>query len=100
KDGPQVCREFRTKPSPRYIYIILLTARSAKDDVVAGLEAGADDYIIKPIVAVELRARLLAGGRIVDLQDRPLEAQEKLRHQATHAGLKGIMNRAGLLEQR
>jgi diguanylate cyclase (GGDEF)-like protein len=99
KDGPQVCREFRTKPSSRYIYIILLTARSAKDDIVEGLEAGADDYIIKPFDAVELRARLLAGGRIVDLQDRLLEAQEKLRHQATHDGLTGIMNRAAILEK-
>jgi len=99
KDGPQVCREFRTKPSPRYIYIILLTARGAKDDIVEGLEAGADDYIIKPFDAVELRARLLAGGRIVDLQDRLLDAQEKLRHQATHDGLTGIMNRAGILEK-
>src|SRR5262245_13827502 len=99
KDGPQVCREFRAKPAPRYIYIILLTARSAKDDIVEGLEAGADDYIIKPFDAVELRARLLAGGRIVDLQDRLLEAQEKLRHQATHDGLTGIMNRAAILEK-
>jgi diguanylate cyclase (GGDEF)-like protein len=99
KDGPQVCREFRSKPSSRYIYIILLTARGAKDDIVEGLEAGADDYIIKPFDAVELRARLLAGGRIVDLQDRLLEAQEKLRHQATHDGLTGIMNRAAILEK-
>jgi diguanylate cyclase (GGDEF)-like protein len=99
KDGPQVCREFRSKPSSRYIYIILLTARGAKDDIVEGLEAGADDYIIKPFDAIELRARLLAGGRIVDLQDRLLEAQEKLRHQATHDGLTGIMNRAAILEK-
>jgi diguanylate cyclase (GGDEF)-like protein len=93
KDGPQICREFRAKPSSHYIYIILLTARSAKDDIVEGLEAGADDYIIKPFDAVELRARLLAGGRIVDLQDRLLEAQ------ATHDGLTGILNRAAILDK-
>src|SRR4030095_15947922 len=60
KDGPQVCRELRAQPTSSYTYIILLTGRSAKDDIVEGLEAGADDYVIKPVEAVELKARLLA----------------------------------------
>src|SRR5262245_16075179 len=51
KDGLQVCRELRGKSSARYTYIILLTARSAKADIVEGLEAGADDYMIKPFEA-------------------------------------------------
>ena len=90
KDGPQVCRELRATPTPLYSYIILLTTRSGKEDIAEGLEAGADDYVIKPFEALELRARLLAGTRIIELQDQLIEAQEKLRHQATHDGLTGV----------
>jgi len=99
KDGPQVCRELRSQPTSSYTYIILLTGRSAKDDIVEGLEAGADDYVIKPVEAVELKARLLAGSRIVELQDQLVDAQEKLRHQATHDGLTGVWNRAAILDK-
>jgi two-component system, cell cycle response regulator len=99
KDGPQVCRELRATPTPLYSYIILLTTRSGKEDIAAGLEAGADDYVIKPFEAIELRARLLAGTRIIELQDQLIEAQEKLRHQATHDGLTGVWNRAAILDR-
>src|ERR1041385_8306645 len=56
KDGPQVCRELRELPSRRYTYVMLLTTRSDTADIAEGLEAGADDYIIKPVDAVELKA--------------------------------------------
>src|SRR4051812_32654683 len=72
KDGPQVCRELRAAPSAKYTYILLLTTRSDKADIAEGLEAGADDYVIKPFEAIELKARLLAGSRIVELQDQLL----------------------------
>jgi diguanylate cyclase (GGDEF)-like protein len=97
KDGPQVCRELRTTSTGRFTYIILLTARSGKEDIAQGLEAGADDYVIKPFEAVELKARLLAGTRIVELEDRLLAVQEKLSHRATHDDLTGIWNRAAIL---
>src|SRR5206468_2589503 len=78
KDGPQVCRELRALSSNRYTYLMLLTTRSDTSDIARGLEAGADDYVIKPVDAVELKARMLAGCRIIELHDQLLEAQEKL----------------------
>jgi DNA-binding response OmpR family regulator len=67
-DGLEVCRRVRALPSAEPAYIILLTARAELDDMVAGLEGGADDYLIKPVDHAELRARLQAGRRVVELQ--------------------------------
>lgn len=69
-NGPEVCRMARERQSSTPTYVILLTSRDARADVVAGLEAGADDYIVKPFDPEELRARLKAGVRIIDLQQR------------------------------
>ena len=69
-DGPEVCRRTRAGTLPTPGYLILLTARSAQADLVEGLNAGADEYLIKPIDPAELRARLNAGVRILDLQTR------------------------------
>ena len=66
-DGPEVCRMVRTATRSASTYLILLTSKSARVDVVAGLQAGADEYLVKPVDPEELRARLHAGGRIVDL---------------------------------
>jgi sigma-B regulation protein RsbU (phosphoserine phosphatase) len=81
-DGPDVCRRVRQTPRPQLVYVILLTARDAKADVVAGLESGADDYIAKPYDVDELRARLRVGERMVTLQnslaDRVLELEKAL----------------------
>jgi len=68
-DGVEVCQRLREKPAARSTYIILLTARADQDDIVMGLEAGADDYITKPFDPPELRARLKAGARVLDLQN-------------------------------
>jgi DNA-binding response OmpR family regulator len=67
-DGLEVCQRLRRKPSPQASYIILLTAKADKRDMVTGLEAGADDYVTKPFDPQELRARVQAGARIVQLQ--------------------------------
>ncbi len=67
-DGLEVCRRIRSSPAGRVIYIILLTTRARKEDVITGLDSGADDYLTKPFDREELRARLRAGGRIVELQ--------------------------------
>jgi phosphoserine phosphatase RsbU/P len=70
RDGPDVCRTAREQKPSAPTYIILLTSRDAGVDVVAGLDAGADDYLVKPFNPEELRARLNAGVRIIDLQQR------------------------------
>jgi DNA-binding response OmpR family regulator len=81
-DGLEICRRVRSTPTGRAIYIILLTTRSRKEDVIAGLDGGADDYITKPFEREELRARIRAGSRIVELQlslaDRMAELEGSL----------------------
>jgi CheY-like chemotaxis protein len=67
-DGIEVCRRLRQLPDAQAAHVILVTARRDKEDIVAGLEAGANDYITKPFEPSELRARLQAGARIVELQ--------------------------------
>jgi phosphoserine phosphatase RsbU/P len=67
-DGLEVCRRARAQADARPLYIILLTARANRQDTVAGLDAGADDYVTKPFDAAELRARVAVGVRVVELQ--------------------------------
>src|SRR6201996_6062976 len=67
-DGLEVCRRIRAQTSRPYIYLVLLTAKSHKEEIATGLEAGADDYVIKPFDPGELRARLKVGQRVVELE--------------------------------
>ncbi len=67
-DGVEVCQRVRAVPNRPYIYLLLLTAKSQKDEIATGLEAGADDYVIKPFDPDELRARLKVGQRVVNLE--------------------------------
>jgi phosphoserine phosphatase RsbU/P len=67
-DGAEVCLKARELAAGRLLYIILLTAKGRKEDVVEGLTAGADDYIIKPFDRSEMKARMNAGERILRLQ--------------------------------
>jgi len=97
-EGPQVCQKIRNESNRAYIYILLLTARNQKEDILQGLESGADDYLTKPFDAQELRARLLVGQRILDLQDNLIAAQEELLFQATHDALTGVANRSVVLD--
>jgi two-component system cell cycle response regulator len=97
-EGPQVCRRVREHSDRPYTYILLLTARSQKGDLLRGLESGADDYFTKPFDAQELRARLHVGQRILDLQDGLIAAREELRFRATHDALTGIFNRGVVLD--
>jgi two-component system cell cycle response regulator len=97
-DGVEVCRRLRASNHEPYIYTLLLTARTESVDLVQGMEAGADDYLRKPLNTMELRARLRAGRRIVELQEQLLMAREALRQQATHDGLTGLLNRSSVME--
>jgi two-component system, cell cycle response regulator len=96
-DGPELCRRIR-KQHQVYHYILMLTSRERTQDVVTGLEAGADDYLAKPIEAAELGARLRVAERILQLQEKLIRAREGLRFQATHDGLTGLWNRAAVLD--
>ncbi|MBM3766233.1 MAG: diguanylate cyclase [Acidobacteria bacterium] len=96
--GPEVCKLVREKISDPYVYILLLTSRTQKEDVIEGMMAGADDYVVKPFDQQELNVRLRAGRRIVDLQQELMRAQAALRHQATHDALTGIQNRGKITE--
>ncbi|MFP4355555.1 MAG: diguanylate cyclase [Phycisphaerae bacterium] len=97
-DGAEVCRRIRKIGNKDYTYIILLTAKGRKEDIIAGLEAGSDDYIVKPFDSGELQVRLRAASRILTLQSDLLEAQEALRIQATHDSLTGLLNRPAVLD--
>ena len=92
EDGPSVCRKIRALDSNPYVYLILLTSRVANEDVVMGLEAGADDYLIKPWNPDEMKARVRVGQRILQLQDR-------LIHDALHDPLTGLPNRIYFLDR-
>jgi diguanylate cyclase (GGDEF)-like protein len=96
--GPEVCSRVRARGVQRYTYLLLLTGRDSKEDLIAGLEAGADDYITKPFDTCELRARLRTARRILELQEQLLKTQQELEIQATHDPLTQVWNRRGILE--
>lgn len=97
-DGLEVCRQIRARHAEPYTYIVLLTGKQQRTDVVEGLDAGADDYVIKPFEPDELRVRLRTGKRILYLQEQLIAAREALREQATRDSLTGLYNRAAILE--
>lgn len=78
-DGPELCRRIRRHPALENMYVILLTGRDSRADMVMGLDAGADDYIVKPFDAEELRARVQVGIRVATLQERLAERVEELQ---------------------
>jgi two-component system, cell cycle response regulator len=92
-DGPAVVRTVRRKREQPYVHMILLTSKQSKEDIVEGLEAGADDYLTKPFDPQELRARLRTGERILQLEDKLVEAREEMRYRATHDTLTSLWNR-------
>ena len=78
-DGPELCRRIRGNPALAHVYVIMLTGRDSRADMVMGLDAGADDYIIKPFDAEELRARVHVGIRVATLQERLNERVAELQ---------------------
>jgi two-component system cell cycle response regulator len=98
RTGPGVCRELRNLKREPYTYVLLLTARTEKQDVVEGMDSGADDYVTKPFDSQELQVRLRAGRRILDLQTELVAAREALREQATRDPLTCVWNRYAILD--
>jgi len=99
--GPEVCSRVRESSRNKdldYTYIVLLSSKSQREDLIEGLEAGADDYLTKPFDQHELKVRLRAGTRIIDLQRELVSAREELREQATKDFLTRIWNRSSILD--
>lgn len=99
RNGIQICGDFRQLRDRPYTYILLLTVKGDRRDIVAGLEAGADDYLVKPFDAGELQARLRAGRRILELMEQLISARQQMQLQASLDPLTGIWNRRIILEK-
>jgi two-component system chemotaxis response regulator CheY len=98
-DGPELIRRIRAAGWPGYTYIILLTAKSGRDDIVEGLNVGADDYVTKPFRHEELLARLGVGTRILELESRLSESLAREEALATRDSLTGLPNRRALYDR-
>jgi diguanylate cyclase (GGDEF)-like protein len=98
-DGVTLCKAVRNLQLDGYVYALLLTARDAKEHIIAGLEAGADDYLIKPVHEPELIARLNAGRRILNLEHSLRVANQRNRILSITDALTGSYNRRYLMEQ-
>ena len=98
-DGVEICKAIRKQASEAYVYVILLTVKGEKREIIEGLEAGADDYVTKPFDTHELRARLRAGRRIIELQDQIIRSREELRFKASHDFLTALLNRSSIMEK-
>ncbi len=98
-DGLALCRRVREQAREPYVYLLLLTGRGERADVIAGLEAGADDYLTKPFDPRELEVRLRVGKRIVSLHQELIQAREALRYRAMHDDLTGVSTRGAVLEE-
>ena len=97
-DGVELCRAVRAAQLPNYVYTLLLTGRDGLDHVVAGLDAGADDYLVKPVEDIELKARLATGRRIVMLEQSLRAANEENRRLSVIDPLTGACNRRYLMD--
>jgi two-component system cell cycle response regulator len=96
-DGIEVCRKIRSRPQAPYCYVLLLTAKDNIEDVVTGLDAGADDYLTKPFDVDELRARIRAGKRILELQAALIRAHDTLQYESAHDPLTALWNRGAIV---
>jgi diguanylate cyclase (GGDEF)-like protein len=97
-EGIELCRRLRSRSDgEQYTYTVLLTAKTAQEEMLQAMDAGADDFLAKPFDPLELKARLLVGKRILELQEKLVSANSALHFAATHDFLTRIWNRAEIL---
>jgi DNA-binding response OmpR family regulator len=91
RDGIEICRRLRLEMRPSYVYLLLVTTKTRTEDIIHGLEAGADDYLTKPYDPQELRCRIKTGERLLHLEEelaaKVSELQEALSHVKQLQGL-------------
>jgi diguanylate cyclase (GGDEF)-like protein len=97
-DGIQVCRKIRQQETRSPTFVLLLTAKQATEDANGKFESVADDYLAKPYAAQELKARLRAARRIIELEDQLQAARDAIKIETTHDPLTGLWNRSSILE--
>ncbi len=97
-NGVELCRAIRDIEAPGYVFIIIITARDSRDDIVKGLEAGADDYVSKPFYPSELLARIKTGIRILELERSLRKANEEIKRLSITDPLTNCYNRGYLME--
>lgn len=96
-DGLEVCRRLRSQPDAPYSYIIMLTVLDELEMLAEGFRAGADDYLTKPVLPQELKARLMAGRRVLEKQEKTRRDLDHLQLQALQDPLTGLWNRSGIM---
>jgi diguanylate cyclase (GGDEF)-like protein len=97
--GIEITQKIRESKIDRYVYIILVTGKSEKDDTIEALHNGVDDYIVKPFTFQELKVRLFAAERIIKLENKLKNAYNKLYNESIHDVLTGVLNRKALMEK-
>jgi sigma-B regulation protein RsbU (phosphoserine phosphatase) len=103
--GPELCRKIRAADFERYVYVILCTSRDTKSDLIEGMDAGADDFLVKPTNTEELRVRVRAGERILRLQQRLSDKNRELartnnRLQSAHRHIEDDLKAAAWMQER
>jgi two-component system, cell cycle response regulator len=97
-DGVSLCKRLRAGEEGKRTYVVLVTARGRKDDLVEAMDAGADDYLVKPVAPEELRVRLRAGQRILDLQSELYASREAFRERSRRDSLTGLLNSRAIFD--
>ncbi|MDR3575907.1 MAG: diguanylate cyclase [Anaerolineaceae bacterium] len=97
-DGLELIRRIRTANFPGYVYVMILSGKENKTDLVKGLEAGADDYLVKPFIFNELKARVSIGLRVLNLETDLKQASSLLEEMALHDSLTGLYNRRAIYQ--
>lgn len=96
-DGIALCQRIRARANVPYTYVLIVSSNADRSDIVSGMNAGADDYITKPIHPEELETRLKAGRRVLELQSALLRSREQLRDLAMRDALTGLLNRGAIV---